>query len=89
MEYGRLQTQQFLPVECRGKKHSSLLMFIQEHWFTHHEATDIFSCGFKPYNFLTTSADMFLQPEDIILQSGPVWHGTSIGWLKNKITCCE
>ena len=25
---------------------------------------------------------MFLQPEDLDLQSGPMWHGTLIGWVR-------
>ena len=26
---------------------------------------------------------MFISPEDLILQSGPVWHGTTLGWKKS------
>ena len=31
------------------------------------------------YNFHTTSSDMFLPTEDLLLQSGPTWHETAIG----------
>jgi hypothetical protein len=55
-------------------------MFIQEHWLPHHQASDKFSADFPSYKFLTTSSDMFCPPEDLILQSGPVWHGTALGW---------
>ena len=26
---------------------------------------------------------MFVPPEDLILESGPVWHGTALGWKKS------
>ena len=38
------------------------------------------SSDFQEYDFLTTSADMFTHSDDLILQYGPVWHGTAIGW---------
>ena len=38
------------------------------------------SSDFPKYKFITTSSDMFLAPEDIILQSEPVWHATALGW---------
>ena len=41
------------------------------------------SNDFQEFNFLTTSADMFLPTEDLILKSGPVWHGTALGWKKS------
>ena len=44
------------------------------------EANTKFSKDFTDYEFITTSSDSFLAPEDIILQRGPVWHGTSLGW---------
>ena len=31
---------------------------------------------------MTTSSDMFYSSEDVILQTGPVWSGTAIGWKK-------
>ena len=30
---------------------------------------------------------MFTPTEDLILQSGPVWHGTAIGWKKSVEKC--
>ena len=62
------------------KSDKFLLIFIQEHWLPTHEATSRFSSDFSEYEFQTTSIDTFLSPEDIILQKGPVWHGTAIGW---------
>ena len=41
------------------------------------------SGDFQEYNFLTTSADMFTHSDDLILQHGPVWHGTAVGWKKS------
>ena len=43
----------------------------------------IMSSDFKEYDFYTTSADMFTPAEDLVLQSGPVWHGTALGWNKS------
>ena len=57
-------------------------MFLQEIWLPDHESVKI-SDDFQDYNFLTTSADMFTATEDLILQSGPVWHGTALGWQKS------
>jgi hypothetical protein len=62
------------------KKFNVLFLYLQEHWLPHHEAQKIFSNDFPNFNFLTTSSDMFLDPEDLALASGPVWHGTAIGW---------
>ena len=47
-----------------------------------HEST-ILSKDFQDYSFHTTSADMFTATEDLILQSGPIWHGTALGWRKS------
>ena len=44
------------------------------------EADTKFSSDFTEYEFITTCNDSFLPPEDIILQQGPVWHGTALGW---------
>ena len=57
-----------------------MFIFLQEHWLPHHQACEKVSKDFPSYKFLTTSSDMFSAPEDIILQSGPVWHGTALGW---------
>ena len=62
------------------KKHKFMFLFLQEHWLPHHEANKILSKDFPKFSFLTTSSDMFLDPEDLALRSGPVWHGTAIGW---------
>ena len=56
------------------------IMFIQEHWLPSHEASSKFESDFSEYRFLTTSSDSFASPEDILQNSGPVWHGTAIGW---------
>ena len=66
-----------------------MFIFIQEHWLPNCEAHDTFSNAFPNYNFITTSADTFTQPEDKILEAGPVWHGTALGWEKkinDKVT---
>ena len=57
-------------------------MFIQETWLPHHE-TDTFATDFPNYDFLSTSSDMFVDTDDLILQTGAVWHGTMIGWNRN------
>ena len=61
-------------------KKNLLFIFLQEHWLPHHVASDKLSSDFSCFKFLTTSSDMFLPPEDLILRSGPVWHGTALGW---------
>ena len=57
-----------------------MFCFLQEHWLPHHEAVHRFENDFKGYKFLSTSADMFTRTEDKMLQSGPTWHGSAIGW---------
>ena len=32
---------------------------------------------------MTTSSDMFTPVDDLILQQGPVWHGTALGWKQS------
>lgn len=49
----------------------------------HYEANNKFVNDFKSYNFSTTSSDMFKPAEEQMLDSGPTWHGTAIGWAKN------
>ena len=66
--------------------YNPLFLFLQEHWLSHHESNKI-SSDFQEYSFLTTSSDMFTPTEDLILQSGPVWHGTAIGWKKSVEKC--
>ena len=56
------------------------LIFIQEHWMPSYKSNSEFSSDFSSYEFQTTSSDTFLPPEDIILKTGPTWHGTAIGW---------
>ena len=58
-------------------------MFIQEHWLPHHEASAKFAQDFNNYNFISTSSDMYTCAEDKMLERGPVWHGTALGWLKS------
>ena len=55
-----------------------LLLFLQEHWLSHHEANNL-SSEFSDYNFIHTSSDIFTVPEDIILTQGATWHGTALG----------
>ena len=62
------------------KENKFLFIFIQEHWLSSYEATDKFSYDFSSYDFLTSSSDTFTPPEDIILNTGPTWHGTALGW---------
>ena len=62
------------------KKYECIFIFLQEHWLPHHDAENRIKSDFKSYNFHTTSSDMFLPAEDLLLQSGPTWHGAAIGW---------
>ena len=66
------------------KKYDCIFIFLQEHWLPHHETEQLLKNDFKSYNFLSTSSDMFLPSEDVILQRGPTWHGTAIAW-NNKV----
>ena len=58
-----------------------MFLFLQETWLPHHESKTL-SEDFDDYSFLTTSSDIFTPPEDLILQSGPTWHGAALGWKK-------
>ena len=60
-----------------------LFLFIQERWLPHYEAKDKFCTDFSNYNFMTTSADMFTPAEDKVLETGPTWHGTALGWAED------
>ena len=66
-----------------------ILIFIQEHWLSAHEASSKFESDFSEYKFITTSSDSSTAPEDILCNPGPVWHGTALGWLSsinNKVS---
>ena len=52
-------------------------IFIQEHWLPSYEAPEKFSNDFSKYEFHVTSCDSFLHPEELILKTGPTWHGTA------------
>ena len=62
------------------KSYDILFLYLQEHWLPHHEAQKTLMKDFPRFHFLTTSSDMFSDPEDLAMKSGPVWHGTAIGW---------
>ena len=71
------------------KQFDIFFIYLQEHWLPHNEAHKTLTNDFAKFNFLTTSSDMFEDPEDLALQSGPTWHGTAIGWpleANNHIT---
>ena len=57
-----------------------MFIYIQEHWLAQHEAEAIISKDFPNYTFMTTSSDMFIPTEERILENGPIWHGTALGW---------
>ena len=57
-----------------------MFIFLQEHWMSSYEATPKLSSDFSSYEFLTTSSDTFLPPEEILIKTGPTWHGTALGW---------
>ena len=67
-------------------------MFIQETWLPFHE-TAICEADFPNYSFHFSSSDMFISPEDLLLQTGATWHGTALGWNKSiekmvtRLTC--
>ena len=48
----------------------------------HCDAIYNLSNDFTGYNFSSTSSDMFTPPEEKMLESGPTWHGTALGWAK-------
>ena len=60
-----------------------MFIFLQEHWLPDYETSNKLSRDFLKYRFLTTSADMFTASEDKMLESGPIWHGTALGWTEN------
>ena len=64
-------------------EYSPIFIFIQKTWLSHNDANKKLSGDFPNYNFLTTSQDMYINSEDLFLMSGPIWHGTAIGWLKS------
>ena len=61
------------------KKYTPTILFLQEHWLSKHELTTL-EKDFAEYNFLSTASNMFTPEEEIMTKSGPIWHGTSIGW---------
>jgi hypothetical protein len=62
------------------KEYDPFCIFLQEHWLPDYDATNKMKANFPTHSFLTTSDDMFTPTEDLLLQPGPVWHGTAIGW---------
>ena len=71
------------------QKYSPLFLFLQEHWLPNHDACTKLKSDFTTHNFLTTSDDMFTPAEDLVLETGPVWQGTAIGWSMeiDKFVC--
>ena len=61
------------------EKVSPLIIFLQEHWLPNHELSTI-SSQFSEHNFHSTSSDMFIPPEELLLAPSTSWHGSSIGW---------
>ena len=61
------------------RKHSPMILFIQEHWIPNHEL-DTFEKDFPQYSFHSTAYDMFVPEEELLTRSGPTWYGTSIAW---------
>ena len=47
------------------KKYDILFLYLQEHWLPHHDAQKILAKDFPKFNFLTSSSDMFRDPEDL------------------------
>ena len=69
-------------------KFTPKLLFLQETWLDHHE-TNLLLKEFPQYQFTTSSSDMFLTPEEVMLKSGPTWHGVAVGWpekIKHLVT---
>ena len=65
-------------------KYEFRLLFLQEHWLTQEEATTIVSKDFVNYRFHSSSSDSFVEIEEMLLHSGPTWHGSLIGWQVNE-----
>ena len=61
------------------KVYNPLFIFLQEHWLPHNEV-NILRTDFPGYNFHSTSSDMFIPTEELLLTTGAIWHGTAIGW---------
>ena len=57
-----------------------MFIFLQEHWLSAHESKEKILSGLPKYNCLSTSSDMFSNPEERMLESGPTWHGTAVLW---------
>ena len=62
--------------------YTSIFVFLQEHWLPQHEAHVIIESDFKDYKFITTLADLFSPIEERLLETGPIWHGSALGWDK-------
>ena len=60
-----------------------MFIFVQEHWLPDYATNNMLSKDFSNYRFSTTSSDMFTSPEDKLLESGPTWHGTAVGWVED------
>ena len=57
-----------------------MFLFLQEHWLPYNEVNTKLVTDFPGFNFLSTASDMFTPPEDLMLTSGAIWHGTTLGW---------
>ena len=63
------------------RDYKPVFVCLQEHWLPDYQ-TEIIQNEFSNYNFITTASNMFGNAEDKLLENGPVWHGTALGWLK-------
>ena len=55
------------------------IVFLQEIWLPFH-GLSVINNYLPGYSFKIATPDMFHHNEDKLLHSGPIWHGTAIGW---------
>ena len=61
---------------------SPRLVFLQEIWLPYSEQ-NVLQNLHPEYSFKIATPEMPQHPEDILTNSGPVWHGVAIGWSKD------
>ena len=64
-------------------KYPDSILFLQETWLFEHEMETTFQ-EFPNHTFHGSTSDMFFPADDVMLISGPAWHGTAIGWPKSE-----
>ena len=68
------------------KQEKPKIIFLQELWLAYSEQK-VLKQDFPDYDFHVSTPDMLEHCENIILHTGPAWHGTAVAWHRDLQPC--